>query len=67
MKYQFQIAKVQETERPEYDQNENAWETWLEADTPEELLVQIADVLNDEDYPHNEWVRITVDGKSLHR
>lgn len=67
MKYQFQVAKVEATERPEYDQNEKAWEVWLEADTPESLLLEIADLLNDELYPLDEWVRITKDGKSLHQ
>jgi len=65
--YEFQIVPADITERPEYDTKDNLWDTIFTASSMEELGLLIADWLNDENYPHNEWVRIIKNGKSLHR
>ena len=72
LKYQFQWIPVTgdddiDNERPEYEKEEqnDRWETILEANTAEDLLVEISDWLNDENYPTNHWTRILVDGKKI--
>ena len=66
MKYKFQWANVSEAQRPEYEtQKSPVWKTLLEADTAEDLLCQISDWLNDENYPTDQWTRIVKNNKVL--
>jgi hypothetical protein len=70
MKYQFQVASVNDADRPEYETLKNpAWETILESDSAENLLIQISDLCNDNDddvdYFSNNWTRILVNGKKV--
>jgi len=62
MKFKFQLVDVSHGERPEYEDEDNPnWRTVLEADIPEDLLLLIADWLNDENYPTNSWSRIKIE------
>jgi len=61
----FQTAGADETERPGTpgsNPNSIAWVTMFESDDLEVLLSEICEMLNDEEYPSNEWVRITKNG-----
>jgi hypothetical protein len=64
--YYFQLADVNEAERPEYEVHKNsAWITVLEAETADDLLCLISDWLNDEEYPTSQWTRIVKDNMVL--
>jgi len=53
--YKFQIAEVEESQRPEYEVHKNsAWETIFETEDVDNLLCYISDWLNDENYPTNQ-------------
>jgi hypothetical protein len=57
--YYFQLADVNEAERPEYEiHKSSAWITVLEAKTADDLLCLISDWLNDEEYPTSQWTRV---------
>jgi hypothetical protein len=64
--YYFQLAIVDDAERPEYEVHKNsAWETVLEAETADGLLCLISDWLNDENYPTDQWTRVVKDNMVL--
>ena len=59
--FKYQVVDTYAGERPEYEEekkNNPNWDTILQAETAEELLVKIADWLNDENYPTSQWSRI---------
>ncbi len=67
MRYEYQIVNSDAGDRPEYETKKNtAWQTVLDSDTAEGLLLSIVDWLNDENYPSDQWSRILRDGKPMH-